>query len=190
MVLSGIVLSILASCGDQQPYNKHSPSKPRFFQWIHRQPDSYQTREWAGHKKPLAVFSFPGVLEEVVLTMSHCLTAPSPRLLGYSVTSNILPPARTTHGEWPGSTQTARRSLTKKSLTPCAERKGSTHIAQCHEAHSASCRSKDQESVGNFLHFCAASLGLKDAGWKISNPERMKVGFFFLPWTAASVRES
>lgn len=123
--------------------------------------------------------------------MSHCLTAPSPKLSGYSVTSNILPPAPTTHGEWPGtgSTQPARRGLTKKSLTRCAERKGSTHIAQCHEAHSAPCRSRDQQSVGNSLHFCAASLELKDAGWKTSNPERMRgccLFFFFLPWTAAS----
>lgn len=154
-------------------------------------PNSYQTRVSAGRNKPLASFAFPGVLEEVVLTMSHCLTAPSPKLSGYSVTSNILPPAPTTHGEWPGtgSTQPARRGLTKKSLTRCAERKGSTHIAQCHEAHSAPCRSRDQQSVGNSLHFCAASLELKDAGWKTSNPERMRgccLFFFFLPWTAAS----
>jgi len=43
--------------------------------------------------------------------MSHHLTALNPKLLGYSVTSNILLPAPTTHGEWPGSTGGAAQLL-------------------------------------------------------------------------------
>lgn len=43
---------------------------------------SYQTHVSAGHKKFQVSFSFSGFLEEVVLTMSHCLTALNPKLLG------------------------------------------------------------------------------------------------------------
>lgn len=144
-------------------------------------PNSYQTRVSAGRNKPLASFAFPGVLEEVVLTMSHCLTAPSPKLSGYSVTSNILPPAPTTHGEWPGtgSTQPARRGLTKKSLTRCAERKGSTHIAQCHEAHSAPCRSRDLLVTPCIFVLHRSSWRMPDEKHQIQKGWGVVVCFFF-----------
>lgn len=121
--------------------------------------------------------------------MSHCLTAPSPKLSGYSVTSNILPPAPTTHGEWPGtgSTQPARRGLTKKSLTRCAERKGSTHIAQCHEAHSAPCRSRDLLVTPCIFVLHRSSWRMPDEKHQIQKGWGVVVCcFFFLPWTAAS----
>lgn len=143
---------------------------------------SYQTHVSAGHKKFQVSFSFSGILEEVVLTMSHCLTALNPKLLGYSVTSNILLPAPTTHGEWPGKGRSAacwEEPSTKRSLIPCTHHKGSTHIRPCQAASSASGRSGGQRSGGNFTHFLCCMAQVK--GCRTEDTTARNDGGFFSP---------
>lgn len=112
--------------------------------------------------------------------MSHCLTAPNPKLLGYSVTSNMLIPAPTTHREWPGrgnSTARLEEPRTKRSLIPCAQLKGSTHITQCKAASSAACRSRDQKSGDYFVHFFSCMAEIK--GCRMKDTTSRKDGGLF-----------